>query len=54
MCASVGSTVHIPAFSVEVQDTLGAGDVFHGAFIHAVLQKWSMEKACRLLMLKCT
>jgi sulfofructose kinase len=51
-------TVHIPAFSVEVQDTLGAGDVFHGAFIHAVLQKWSMEKACRFAnavsALKCT
>lgn len=29
---SDGQVVHEPAFAVEVRDTLGAGDVWHGAF----------------------
>jgi len=30
----------IPAFVVEVVDTTGAGDVFHGAYAYAYLQGW--------------
>ncbi|MXY50813.1 MAG: carbohydrate kinase family protein [Gemmatimonadetes bacterium] len=35
---------HTPAFSVEVVDTTGAGDVFHGAYTFGLLQGWSLEK----------
>lgn len=31
--------IHVPAFSVHAVDTTGAGDVFRGAFIYAMLQK---------------
>ncbi|MEE9235653.1 MAG: carbohydrate kinase family protein [Candidatus Acidoferrales bacterium] len=33
-----------PAFVVPCRDTTGAGDVFHGAFIYALLQGWAMER----------
>ena len=32
---------HIPAFEVDVADTTGAGDVFHGAYLVALLQGWN-------------
>jgi sugar/nucleoside kinase (ribokinase family) len=34
-----------PGFVVETLDTTGAGDVFHGAFAHAVLAGWEMARA---------
>jgi sugar/nucleoside kinase (ribokinase family) len=37
-----------PAFEVEVRDTTGAGDVFHGAFIVGVLEGCGGEQALRL------
>lgn len=33
-----GSTAHAPSHAVEVLSTLGAGDVFHGALVAAVLR----------------
>lgn len=36
--------VFAPAFPVDVVDTTGAGDVFHGAFIYGLLQKWDLEQ----------
>lgn len=29
-----------PGFPVDARDTTGAGDVFHGAYVHALLQNW--------------
>ncbi len=33
-----------PAFPIDVVDTTGAGDVFHGAFIYGLLQDWSLDQ----------
>lgn len=35
---------HTPAFDVDVIDTTGAGDVFHGAYIVGLLKGWDLEK----------
>lgn len=38
---------HTPAFKVDVADTTGAGDVFHGGYIYGLLQKWEIKKVAR-------
>jgi sulfofructose kinase len=49
---------HQPAFLVQVQDTTGAGDVFHGAYLYAYLQGWDASHCVRFAgaaaALKCT
>lgn len=46
------------AFRVEVVDTTGAGDVYHGAYIYGLLQGWEMPACMRFASaaaaLKCT
>lgn len=49
----------MPAFNeLEVADTCGAGDVFHGAFIFGMLKGWDTKKtarfACAVASIKCT
>jgi len=44
---SNGKIIDVPAFKVNVVDTTGAGDVFHGAYIFALLQGWNLEKTLR-------
>lgn len=39
-----GASHHQPAFKVEVVDSTGAGDVFTGGLIHAVLQDWPVDR----------
>ena len=43
----VGGTHNTPAFPVEAVDTLGAGDVFHGAFAVRLAEGASPEMAIR-------
>lgn len=38
---------HTPAFAVEVVDTTGAGDVFHGAFLVGLLHGWDLHMIVR-------
>ena len=48
-CAGVGPQgfFSFPVFPTPVKDTLGAGDVFHGAFIYGLLQGWSVPDIAR-------
>ena len=49
---------HTPAFQVDVIDTTGAGDVFHGAYIVGLLQGWNLRQialfATAVSAIKCT
>ncbi|MBC7238615.1 MAG: sugar kinase, partial [Chloroflexi bacterium] len=49
---------HTPAFSVEVVDTTGAGDVFHGAYLVGLLHGWDLRTVAlfssAVAALKCT
>jgi sulfofructose kinase len=49
---------YAPAFNVQTADTTGAGDIFHAAFLYALLQNWStqrqLEFACAAAALNCT
>lgn len=38
---------HQPAYDVEVVDTTGAGDVYHGAYIFGILNDWNMRDCMR-------
>ncbi len=53
-----GESYYQPAFQVDVADTTGAGDVYHGAFVYGVLQDWPLQRALRfasaVAALKCT
>ena len=42
-----GGIISQDAFSVEVMDTTGAGDVYHGAYIYGLLQDWNMLECMR-------
>lgn len=60
-CAGVfrGEDIYAPSFEgVQVVDTTGAGDVFHGAFIYGLLQNWSGSAIARfanaVAAIKCT
>lgn len=48
----------LPAYHVEVVDTVGAGDVYHGAFVAGLLKGWPVKKiaqfASAVSAIKCT
>ena len=58
ICVNQGHVFYTDAFSIEVIDTTGAGDVYHGAFIYGMLQEWPLEKtaefASAVAAMKCT
>ena len=39
-----GGTRAFPAYKVDVVDTTGAGDAYHGAFMAALLQDWDVPR----------
>lgn len=48
----------LPIFPVEVADSTGAGDVFHGGYIYGLLQGWDARESARFASavsaIKCT
>ncbi len=42
-----GQVHRLPAFEVDVVDTTGCGDVFHGAFTFGLAQGWPVERIAR-------
>jgi sugar/nucleoside kinase (ribokinase family) len=43
-CRTAESVFYQPAFQVNVVDTTGAGDVFHGAFMAGLIENWPLPK----------
>lgn len=56
--ATGGELIRQPGFAVEAVDTTGAGDVYHGAFLHGLAAGWALDRvqefACLVAALKCT
>ncbi len=50
--------LYAPAYRVEVRDTTGAGDIFHGAFVYGLLAGWPLPRildfSCAAAGLNCT
>ena len=44
---NTGSIFYQQAFAVDVVDTTGCGDVFHGGYIYGLLQGWDMRQTVR-------
>ena len=42
-----GDVRRLPAFQVEVVDTTGCGDVFHGAFTFGLARGWDVARNAR-------
>jgi sulfofructose kinase len=42
-----GNILRLKGFEVDVVDTTGAGDVFHGGFIYGLLQNWKLIEILR-------
>ncbi len=53
-----GEEVYHEGFKVPVEDTTGAGDVYHGAFLYGLLKKWPLSRivvfANAVAAIKCT
>jgi sugar/nucleoside kinase (ribokinase family) len=49
---------HTPAFQIDIVDTTGAGDVYHGAYIAGLLRGWDLSQialfSSAVSALKCT
>lgn len=42
-----GERIEQPAFEVDVVDTTGCGDVFHGGYVYGVLHGWPLRRTLR-------
>lgn len=53
-----GDILEVPVMPVKPVDTLGAGDIFHGAFCHYILERadfpLALERASEVASLACT
>jgi sulfofructose kinase len=39
-----GQCLAFPGLKVKAVDTTGAGDIFHGGFLHGLLENWTLER----------
>ncbi|MGI6657033.1 MAG: PfkB family carbohydrate kinase [Desulfobulbus sp.] len=57
LVSDADGTAELPVMQVRPVDTLGAGDIFHGAFCHYILGngfRQSLERAAEVASLSCT
>jgi sugar/nucleoside kinase (ribokinase family) len=58
LCLQESGFLYAPAYQVDVCDTTGAGDIFHGAFAYGLLAGWSLpgilDFSCAAAALNCT
>jgi sugar/nucleoside kinase (ribokinase family) len=47
-CTPESSSIHQKPYSVDVVDTVGAGDAFHGGVLYALAEGWPIERAVDL------
>ena len=40
--------LEVPSIPITVRDTLNAGDVWHGAYVHGLVEGWPLERRVRL------
>jgi sulfofructose kinase len=40
--------LEVPSIPIVVQDTLNAGDVWHGAYVHGLVEGWPLKRRVRL------
>jgi len=45
---------HTPAFNIDVVDTTGAGDVFHGAYLVGLVKKWDLRRIATFASAVCS
>ncbi|MBX2880319.1 MAG: hypothetical protein KTR32_10330 [Granulosicoccus sp.] len=43
-CRTASETHRQPAFPIDIVDTTGCGDVYHGAFIFGLMQQWPLAR----------
>lgn len=48
LLANASGVLHLPAIPVEARSSVGAGDSFLAAMVHALVQAWPIEDALRL------
>ena len=41
-------TLRVPTLPIRAQDTLNAGDVWHGAYVHGLVEGWPLEQRVRI------
>jgi sulfofructose kinase len=41
------SALHVPTIPIVARDTLNAGDIWHGAYVHGLVQGWALEETLR-------
>jgi sulfofructose kinase len=41
------AVLHVPSIPIVARDTLNAGDIWHGAYVHGLVEGWPVEETVR-------